>query len=119
MPTYIYSPVQSSSMNTSGKTPYAQSDSMNYSRNKGSPPKKQKTNLLSMYTQRQQSSSRSNSTLQYNTTAPTFVGKRYKPRSNGGYTLEYNLKNASIKYHSKPKLRFVQLARLISPNSLK
>jgi len=111
MPTYVYSPVQS-------KKTKSNNTSMNYSRNKGSPKKTQQSNLLSMYNQGRQSSNRS-STLKYNTAAPTFVGKRYKQRPNGGYTLEYNLKNAAIKSHSKPKLRFVQLARLISPNRLK
>jgi hypothetical protein len=59
-----------------------------------------------------------NKTLRYQTTAPRLVNKRYVPRPNGGFTLEYNLKNAKIVAAKKPTLKFIQIAKLISPKRI-
>ena len=116
MPTYIYSPNQKNK---------SKSNASNYKRNKAS----QKSNLLSMYsaysqpitpvTQSQPVAQNNRKTLTYQTTAPKIVNKRYTQRANGGYTLAYNLENAKIVTEQKPKLKFIQVAKLISPRSLK
>ena len=104
MPTYIYSPSQKS--NQKSKT-------NNYT---SSPNKKsQNLNLLRNFSKVQNNESK---TIRYQTTAPSFVNKRYVKRSNGGYTLEYKIQNAKIVDNKKPKLRFIQIAKLISPKKL-
>lgn len=123
MPTYVYSPTVSKKQPKNANTKQSK-NTTNYSRNKNASP----MNLLNMYSN-MRVASRSNvrrapvnrsRTLTYQTTAPSFVGKRYVKRSNGGYTLQYNIKNAGMSHNTpKPKLKFIQVARLVSPKSLK
>ena len=113
MPTYIYSPFKknnqserSNASSTYKKTPTPRHQSTN-------------VNLLKMYSPPPSQNNNNKKTLRYKTTAPSFVNKRYIQRPNGGYTLEYNIKNAKIVGNQKPKLRFIQIAKLVSPRSLK
>ena len=113
MPTYVYSPVQSKRSKNIHRSKASSnvSNANTYEKNSRTTQK----SLLSMY-----SNNKNNSrTLKYQTTAPSIVGKKYTQRPNGGYNLSYHLKNASVKTAVKPKLRFIQIAKLISPKLLK
>lgn len=125
MPTYIYSPSRKNNRSSTNR-----SNSSNTSNNASSTYKKtsqkpktsrnsQSVNLLKMYMRPQMSNTNNSKTLRYKTTAPTFVNKRYIQRPNGGYTLEYNIKNAKVVTDQKPKLRFIKIAKLVNPQSLK
>ena len=123
MPTYVYSPVPTKRSNNQNTTTEKKS-SKNYQIN-ASRRSSNNQNLLDMFVQKQLKESYQKpynvaaKTLKYRTSAPSFVGKRYTKQQNGGYTLEYNIKNAAIANNQKPKLKFIQVAKLISPKSLK
>ena len=116
MPTYVYSPVQSKNSRKSSRSNASSAASSNvesiYKKNSRTSPK----SLLNMYSNNNKNIS---GTLKYQTTAPSIVGKKYTQRPNGGYNLSYHLKNASIKTSTKPKLKFIQVAKLVSPKLLK
>ena len=103
MPTYVYSP--SLKNNNSRIT-------NNTSRSR----QNQNLNLTNNFSEIQNNESK---TIRYQTIAPSFVNKRYVKRPNGGYTLEYKIQNAKIVDNKKPKLRFIQIAKLVSPKNLK
>lgn len=114
MPTYIYSPSKKNNQSARSNV----SSPSNYKKTPTPKRKSPNVNLLKLY-QQPQNTNNNTKTLRYKTTAPTFVNKRYIQRPNGGYTLEYNIKNAKIVTNQKPKLRFIQIAKLVSPRSLK
>lgn len=115
MPTYVYSPIQSqnknNNKNNSSHSSSASSRSINssYKRNK-TPRMTAATNVAN---------NNNSQVLRYQTVAPSIVSKKYTQRPNGGYNLSYRLQNANVRLHQKPKLRFIQLARLVSPQRLK